>query len=87
MSFDVVMIPVSVRPGPDPQVVAFRDGDTWASARLDGGAPRWTVRSDDSRYGGGWFSLLKNYDAGPAVEFRRVRVRAAAASERCANVG
>jgi len=55
--------------------------------RLDGGAPRWSVRSEDSRYGGGWFSLLKNYDAGPAVEFRRVRVRAAAASERCTNVG
>jgi len=43
MSFEVVLIPVSVRPGPDPQVVAFRDGDTWASARLDGGAPSATA--------------------------------------------
>ena len=55
--------------------------------RLEGGTPRWSVRTDDARYGGAWFSLLKNYDAGPPVEFRRVRLRAAAGSERCSNVG
>ena len=55
--------------------------------RLDAGTPRWTVRSADSRYGGGWFSLLKNYDAGPPVEFRRVRVRAGGEPQRCGDVG
>lgn len=54
--------------------------------RLDGGTPRWSVRAEDARYGGAWFSLLKNYDAGPPVEFRRVRVRGTAV-RRCGNVG
>jgi hypothetical protein len=32
-------------------------------------------------------SVLKNYDAGPSVEFRGVRLRAVAAQEGCGNVG
>ncbi|SDP19127.1 hypothetical protein SAMN04487914_10526 [Arthrobacter sp. ok909] len=32
-------------------------------------------------------SVLKNYDAGPPVEFRGVRLRAVAAQEGCGNVG
>jgi glycerophosphoryl diester phosphodiesterase len=63
--------------------------------RLGAGSPGWAVASADIRYGGGWFSLLKNYDAGPPVEFRSVRVRSvaatgaatAAATGSCANVG
>lgn len=63
--------------------------------RLGAGSPGWAVTSADTRYGGGWFSLLKNYDAGPPVEFRSVRMRSlaatgaatAAATGSCGNVG
>lgn len=55
--------------------------------RLGGESSGWTVTSEDTRYGGAWFSLLKNYGAGPPVEFRSVRVRAAAAKDSCGNVG
>ncbi|WP_427004274.1 glycerophosphodiester phosphodiesterase [Pseudarthrobacter sp. H2] len=59
--------------------------------RLGAEAAVWTLTSEDTRYGGGWFSLLKNYDAGPPVEFRGVRARSlaatAAATGSCANVG
>jgi hypothetical protein len=55
--------------------------------RDGGGTAGWNVSSEDTRYGGTWLTLLKNYDAGPAVEFRGVRVRAAAAQEGCGNVG
>lgn len=33
----------------------------------------WTARSSDSAFRGGYFSLIKNYDAGPPVEFRNLR--------------
>jgi hypothetical protein len=59
--------------------------------RLGAGSPGWAVTAADTRYGGRWFSLLKNYDAGPPVEFRRVLVRplaaTAAATGNCGNVG
>jgi glycerophosphoryl diester phosphodiesterase len=58
------------------------------SVRRDaGGTSGATVSAEDTRYGGAWLTLLKNYDAGPAVEFRGVRVRAVAAQEGCGNVG
>ncbi|MFB8370203.1 glycerophosphodiester phosphodiesterase family protein [Pseudarthrobacter sp. NPDC055928] len=41
------------------------------------------AETDDTAYGGGWFSLLKNYDAGPAVEFRNVTFREATAADAC----
>ena len=55
--------------------------------RDGGGTGGWNVSSEDTSYGGTWLTLLKNYDAGPAVEFRGVRVRAVAAQEGCGNVG
>lgn len=63
--------------------------------RLAAESSGWAVTAADARYGGGWFSLLKNYDAGPPVEFRNVRVRTlpatvagtAAATGNCGNVG
>ncbi|MFF2244487.1 glycerophosphodiester phosphodiesterase [Arthrobacter sp. NPDC058130] len=55
--------------------------------RDGGGTSGWSVSAEDSRYGGAWLTLLKNYDAGPPVEFRGVRVRAVAAQEGCGNVG
>ena len=42
VSIDVMLIPVTVRPGPDPQVAAFRDGDDWLRAPLEG-APSATA--------------------------------------------
>jgi hypothetical protein len=39
-----MLIPVTVRPGPDPQVAAFRDGDHWLRAPLEG-APSATAAS------------------------------------------
>ncbi|PVZ59005.1 glycerophosphodiester phosphodiesterase [Arthrobacter sp. H-02-3] len=55
--------------------------------RDGGGTSGWEVSSGDTRYGGAWLTLLKNYDAGPPVEFRGVRLRAVAAQEGCGNVG
>ena len=43
--------------------------------RDGGGTSGWSVSAADTRYGGPWLTLLKNYDAGPPVEFRGVRVR------------
>jgi hypothetical protein len=57
------------------------------SVRRDGDGDGANVAADDTRYGGAWLTLLKNYDAGPPVEFRGVRVRAVAAQEGCGNVG
>lgn len=60
----------------------------WSLAVRRIGAPDAPpVMAGDTRYGGAWFSLLKNYDAGPPVEFRGIRVRAAAARGNCQNVG
>lgn len=58
-----------------------------AVRRVGGKAAARTVLAWDTRYGGGWFSLLKNYDAGPPLEFRGVRLRAVAAKDDCRNVG
>lgn len=44
--------------------------------RLDGSAGRWTVAAADTTYGGAWLALLKDYEDGPPVEFRRLRLRA-----------
>ena len=55
--------------------------------RDGGGTAGWDVSSDDTRYGGAWMTLRKNYDDGPAVEFRGVRLRTVAAQEGCSNVG
>ncbi len=41
------------------------------------------AESTDTAYGGGWFSLLKNYDGGPPVEFRNVTFRQSAAADAC----
>lgn len=49
-----------------------------------GGQP---VESADTAYGGGWFSLLKNYDGGPPVEFRNVTFREGAAADSCRREG
>ena len=58
------------------------------SVRRDGGGTSGAIVSaTDTRYGGAWLTLLKNYDAGPPVEFRGVRVRAGAAQAGCGNVG
>jgi glycerophosphoryl diester phosphodiesterase len=37
-----------------------------------GDSGEWTVQSSDPGFRGGYFSLTKNYDGGPAVEFRNV---------------
>jgi hypothetical protein len=58
-----------------------------SARRVGDGTSGWNVSSDDTRYGGTCLALLKNYDAGPPVEFRGVRVRAVAAQEACGNVG
>lgn len=43
-------------------------------ARLDGrGEMDWTVTSDSTIYRGGYFSLCRNYDGTPAVEFRSLK--------------
>ncbi|WP_427133182.1 hypothetical protein [Pseudarthrobacter sp. S9] len=55
--------------------------------RLGGELSVWTVTSEDTRCGGAWVSLLKNYDASPSFEFRGVPVRAVAAKNSCGNVG
>lgn len=65
---------VSVSPG---RIAARRAGD---------GTQNWTAESDDVRYGGVWHSLLKNYIAGPAVEFRRVRLTGLTAKDSCSTV-
>lgn len=57
------------------------------SVRRDGDGAGASLSAEDTRYGGAWLTLLKNYDAGPPVEFRGVRVRAVAAQEGCGNVG
>ena len=58
------------------------------SVRRDGAAPpaRLSPPRTPATAGRG-LTLRKNYDAGPAVEFRGVRVRAVAAQEGCGNVG
>ena len=45
------------------------------------------AESDDTAYGGGWFSLLKNYDAGPPVEFRNVTIEASTTADTCTPAG
>lgn len=39
--------------------------------------------SADATYGGGWFSLVKNYDGGAPVEFRNVTFRPAGTPDAC----
>lgn len=41
-------------------------------ARTDGEG--WTISAEDRDYRGGYFSLCRNYDDGPAVQFRSVQV-------------
>ncbi|MEO5779316.1 MAG: glycerophosphodiester phosphodiesterase [Arthrobacter oryzae] len=67
-------------------VVAMSPGRI-AARRAGGGSQTWTAESDDIRYGGAWLSLLKNYIAGPPVEFRRVRLREPSAKDGCSAVG
>lgn len=58
-----------------------------AARRAGTGTESWITESDDIRYGGVWLSLLKNYLAGPPVEFRRVRLRELTAKDTCPGVG
>ncbi|MGK3955093.1 glycerophosphodiester phosphodiesterase [Arthrobacter sp. R4] len=53
------------------------------SARRPNAAGSQAADSADTTYGGGWFSLLKNYDGGPPVEFRNVTFRESAAADAC----
>lgn len=56
---------------------------TEISATRMGGSSGWTARAGDTRYGGGYFSVTKNYDGGPPVEFRNLKVSAVPVQENC----
>lgn len=45
------------------------------------------VESEDTAYGGGWFSFVKNYGGGPSVEFRNVTFQVSAAADVCPPAG
>ena len=80
---------VSPPPAPREWVKFVVSVTPWKVAvrRVGGISVARTVEAGDTRYGGRWFSLLKNYAAGPPVEFRGVRLRAVAAKDGCENVG
>lgn len=88
---DAVQLATASSPPPAPREwITFVISVTpWSIAARRGGsgAAAPSVQAGDTRFGGGWFSLLKNYDAGPPVEFRGIRVRAVAAKDNCQNVG
>lgn len=53
------------------------------SATRMGGSSGWTARAADTRYGGGYFSVTKNYDGGPPVEFRNLKVSSVPVAGNC----